>query len=235
MLRRLQLRGDELILDAGCGTGRLTSELLAALPRGAAIGFDLSQNMLQNARKHLRHHEKVLLVAGDLLELPFGRVFDGIVSMAALHWVLDHDRLFKNFRDVLRPGGWIEAQCGGGANLAGFRQRVRGLANTPAFAKFLAGFREPWLFQSAEGAAGALRQAGFVNVQTSLEAAPTQLENRRQYGEFISTMILRRHLALMPNQDLRADFVEKLAEQAATDDPPFLLDYWRLNLSASIA
>ncbi len=233
VLERLHLRGDEIVLDAGCGTGRLTAELLAALPRGHAVGIDLSQNMLQSARAHLRSDRRLSLVAGDLLHLPFTRVFDGIVSTAALHWVLDHDRLFTNLRHALRPGGWLEAQCGGGPNLMAFRQRVAAIASTPRFAEFFAGFREPWLFQTAQGAAQTLRRAGFVNVKTSLDAAPTVLESAKQYREFISTIILRQHLALMPREDLRAAFIENLVVQSATDDPPFLLDYWRLNLSAT--
>jgi trans-aconitate 2-methyltransferase len=230
VLARLRLRGDEIVLDAGCGTGRLTGELLEAVPRGRAVGIDLSQNMLRSAREHLRSDSRVSLVAGDLLHLPFKCVFDGVVSTAALHWVLDHDRLFTNFHDVLRPRGWLEAQCGGGPNLMAFRLRVAALANTPRFAEFFAGFREPWFFQTTEGTAEVLHRAGFVDVETSIEAAPTHLESAQQYREFITTIILRQHLTLIPRQDLRAAFAENLVEQSAADDPPFLLDYWRLNL-----
>ena len=99
VLSRLQLRGDEVVLDAGCGTGRLTAELLAALPRGRVVGVDLSQNMLGSAREHLAQFgTRVSLVACDLLHLPFDRGFDGVVSTAAFHWVLDHDQLFANLR-----------------------------------------------------------------------------------------------------------------------------------------
>jgi trans-aconitate 2-methyltransferase len=233
VLARLRLRGDEIVLDAGCGTGRLTAELLAALPGGQVIGIDLSQNMLQSAREHLRSDSRVSLVAGDLLHLPFGRAFDGIVSTAALHWVLDHDHLFANFRDVLRPGGWLEAQCGGGPNLAVFRERVARLTKTPRFKEYFSDFREPWLFQTAEKAAEVLRRAGFVDVETSIEAAPTFLENAQRYREFISTMIVRQHLTFLPKEELRATFVDDLVQQSAADDPPFGLDYWRLNLKGT--
>src|ERR1700752_1213973 len=92
VLSRLRLRGDEVVLDAGCGTGRLTAELLEALPRGRVVGVDLSQNMLRSAREHLRDEfgKRVSLVAADLLHLPFVPAFHGIVSTAAFHWVLDH-------------------------------------------------------------------------------------------------------------------------------------------------
>jgi trans-aconitate 2-methyltransferase len=231
VLSRLRLRGDELVLDAGCGTGLLTAELLEALPRGRVVAVDLSQNMLRSARQHLsRFKSRFALVACDFTDLPFPSVFDGIVSTAAFHWVLDHDRLFQNLRRALVPGGWLEAQCGGGPNVARLRERARTLAATPKFAPFLAEFREPWLFEDAPGAAETLRRAGFVDIETSVEAAPTILESAEQYGEFVRNIIFHRHLERIPNERDRAEFLLLLTDQAAKDDPPFLLDYWRLNL-----
>jgi trans-aconitate methyltransferase len=232
VLSRLRLRGDEVVLDARCGTGRLTAELLHALPRGHVVGVDLSQNMLDSARKHLspQFGARVSLVACDLLHVPFDRSFDGIVSTAALHWVLDHDRLFANLRRALVPGGWLEAQCGGGPNIMALRNRANTLAATPKFADFFAGFHEPWLYQDAEAAAQSLRRAGFVAVETSIEAAPTVLDGAEQYNEFVRNIILRRHLENIPSEELRGEFMAELTEQASADDPPFSLDYWRLNL-----
>jgi trans-aconitate methyltransferase len=234
VLSRLRLRGDEVVLDAGCGTGRLTAELLEALPRGRVVGIDLSQNMLGSAREHLtpQFGPRVRLVACDFLHLPFKRAFDGIVSTAAFHWVLDHDRLFANLRQALVPGGWLEAQCGGGPNVMTLRERANALAATARFAQFFAGFHEPWLFQYAEEAADGLLRVGFVEVETSVEAAPTVLDNAEQYTEFVRNIILQRHLENIPSEDLRAEFMAALTRQASLDDPPFSLDYWRLNLRA---
>jgi trans-aconitate 2-methyltransferase len=231
VLSRLRLRGDEVVLDAGCGTGRLTGELLDALPRGRVVGVDLSQNRLTAAQDHLAQFSKrVSLAATDLLQLPFVRAFDGIVSTAAFHWVLDHDQLFLNLHRALIPGGWLEAQCGGGPNIARLRTRAKALMATAKFTPYFAGFHEPWLFQDAESAACALRRAGFVDVETSIEPAPTVLENAEQYVEFVRNIILREHLRRLPSEDLRNAFMAELAEQAAADDPPFSPDYWRLNL-----
>jgi trans-aconitate 2-methyltransferase len=234
VLARLRLRGDELLLDAGCGTGRLTAELLQALPNGRVVALDVSQNMSRAAREYLRPQfgERAQVVTADLLDLPFTAAFDGIVSTAAFHWVLDHDRLFRGLFQSLRPGAWLQAQCGGGQNLARLNQRMAGLAESPEFAPFLANFRWPWLYQDAEGAGDTLKRAGFVENKTSLEAAPTVFEDRRHYMEFVKTVIVRTHLERLPDVILREQYVSDLADQAANDDPPFLLDYWRLNLNA---
>ena len=231
VLSRLRLRGDETLLDAGCGTGRLTTDLLEALPRGRVVAADLSRNMLASARDHLsRYGSRVLFVACDLLFMPFQCAFDGIVSTAAFHWVLDHDRLFSNLYRALVSGGWIAAQCGGGPNIRHVRDRVNALTNTKTFARYFERFREPWLFQDAEGAAAALRRAGFVEIETSIEAAPTVLGNAEEYNEFVRNIILCRHLQTIPTADLSDEFMRLLTEEAAQDDPPFALDYWRLNL-----
>lgn len=237
VLARLQLRGNEVVLDAGCGTGRLTAELLEALPNGRVVGMDLSRNMLSSARQHLRSDFgiRLNLAMCDLLHLPFDHSFDVIVSTAAFHWVLDHDRLFANLHHALIQGGRLEAQCGGGPNIARLRDRANGLMATPKFAPYFAGFREPWLFQNAEEAATALERAGFADVETSLESAPTPLDDARHFREFVPNIILRRHLQNLPSEELREEFMEELTRQAANDDPPFLLDYWRLNLRGRAA
>jgi trans-aconitate 2-methyltransferase len=233
VLSRLHLRGDEVVLDAGCGSGRLTGELLESLPRGRVIAIDFSQNMLRSAREYLtRFDPRVSLVACDLLHLPFERAFDGIVSTAAFHWVLDHDHLFANLYCCLVPGGWIEAQCGGGPNIQRLSQRADALAATPPFAAYFRDFSGPWLFQDAQGAAETLRRAGFVNIETSVEPALTVLDNAEHYTEFVRSIILRLHLENIPSETERAQFMAKLTEQAAGDDPPFSIDYWRLNLRA---
>jgi trans-aconitate 2-methyltransferase len=236
VLAGVYLRGDELLMDAGCGTGRLTARLLQRLPRGRVVGVDLSQNMLDGARDYLSpdYDGKFLLLAADLQALPFERVFDGVFSTAAFHWVLDHDRLFRSLFRVLQPGGWLQAQCGGGPNLARLRRRIGELAATAKYAPSFEGFREPWTFNDAETAAAIMRRTGFIEVDTSLESALTILEGSLQYSDFLRTAILRQHLRRILDDESRTAFVAVLAAQAATDDPPFSLDYWRLNLSAKI-
>ena len=236
VLGRLKLRGDEFVMDAGCGTGRLTAELMQALPRGEIVGVDLSQNMLMTARDYLGSTGKTPfhLVAADLQYLPFVQVFDGIFSTAAFHWVPDHGRLFRSLFQALRPGGWLRAQCGGGPNLERSRKIIDALMATPAYSSFFSKFRYPWVFNDAEKAAELLQAAGFVNVETSVEPAPTMLDDRETYIEFVRTAILRLHLEQIPDASLRDEFVSKLADQAAADDPPFSLDYWRLNLSGNV-
>jgi trans-aconitate methyltransferase len=115
VLGRVRLRGDEHVMDAGCGTGRLTRDLLEGLPHGRVTAVDVSQNMLRNAEQHLlpQFGERVQFVHADLQHLPFHRQFDGIFSTASFHWIKDHNQLFAGLFRALKPGGWLIAQCGG--------------------------------------------------------------------------------------------------------------------------
>jgi trans-aconitate 2-methyltransferase len=232
VLGRVSLHGDETILDAGCGTGLLTHDLLQALTRGRVVGVDLSRNMLTTAREHLApaFGDRVQFLCCDLLHLPFEDAFDGIFSTAAFHWVLDHDQLFSNLYHALRPGGWLCAQCGGGPNLARLLKRVDALTRTSAYASHFRDFRFPWEYSDAETAARRMARAGFTDIPTSIEEAPTYLQSPEEYRKFVENIILHRHLERLPSAELRRQFMGEVVRQAEADTPPFFLDYWRLNL-----
>ena len=134
------LRGDETVLDAGCGTGRLTAELGELLPRGRVVAIDQSRNMLSAAREFLAPFGgRVELVLADAKALPFRDAFDGIFSTATFHWIKDHDRLFASLFRALRPGGWLCTQCGGAGNTARLLARVSALCATEPYAAYFAG------------------------------------------------------------------------------------------------
>ncbi len=234
ILSQLTLRGDECLLDAGCGTGKLTRILLEHLPRGRVIGIDLSCNMVVHAHTEICRDfgARAAFVAADMAALPFCGVFDGIFSTASFHWVKDHDALFKNLFAVLRPGGWLHAQCGGGPNLARLRQRLARLAATPAFSKWLGNFPEPWFFADDESTAVRLQHAGFEDIQTGLEQAPFVVSTSQEFQEYLRTFVLHRHLELLPEEMQRKALLQALADESAQDDPPWTLDYWRLNIRA---
>lgn len=234
VVSELRLRGDECVLDAGCGTGRLTELLLHALPRGQVVGLDISRNMVKHARKSLcgQSGERAHFVAADLLALPFFEAFDGIFSTASFHWVRDHDALFRNLFAALRPGGWLHAQCGGGPNLARLRERVRELSQTAGFSRWLGQFAEPWFFSDDRGAIDRLQKAGFIGTIANLENTPVHVSSAEEFQEYLRTFVLHRHLELLPSEDVRSQFLRDLADASSGDDPPWSLDYWRLNLRA---
>jgi trans-aconitate 2-methyltransferase len=232
VLERLRLNGDETVMDAGCGTGRLTAMLLERLLRGGVVAVDLSRNMLEEARSHLtpRFGGRVEFVRADLAELPFNERFDGIFSTVAFHWVPDHPRLFRSLYGSLKPGGWLVAQCGGGPNIARLMRRASVLMATEPYAAYFSGWKDSKVFADDVTTADRLRAAGFDGVETSLEQAPTVLSGADEFREFLTTVNMHAHLARLPDGPLRRRFVEELTELAAADEPLYSLDYCRLNI-----
>ncbi len=234
VLERLQWRGDETVLDAGCGTGHLTAMLWERVPRGRVVAIDRSANMTRVARRFLSSgcDGRVLVAHADLQALPLAASVDVVFSTATFHWVLDHDRLFREIFGALRPGGRLVAQCGGGPNLARMYANTRIVMASAAFAPYFAGWREAWVFHSAEATAARLRSAGFTEVDTNVEAAPTPFDSAGAFTEFLSNVVLRPHLERLPGRAERDRFMTAIVEHAIADRPPLTLDYWRLNMAA---
>jgi trans-aconitate 2-methyltransferase len=234
VLDRLPLAGDERILDAGCGSGRLTRDLAARLESGFVVGCDLSESMARAATETLGRGRNSAVVCADLSTLPL-RVdtFDAVFSTATFHWILDHDRLFREVHRVMRAGGRMEAQCGGGRNLHTVHARADALRLVPGFRDHFTSWQEPWLFASVEDTERRLRHAGFRDVNCWLEEAPTSFPNEERYRAFLESVVMRPYLARLPTPQLRARFIDILVQQAAIDTPPFTLDYWRLNIRAT--
>lgn len=234
VLSRLEVRGDERAIDAGCGSGRLTAALMERLPRGSIVAIDRSRNMLLTARANLRpaYASRVRFVQVTLPDLPFTNYADLVFSTATFHWVKDHPALFAGIFRALRSGGRLHAQCGGGPNLKRAHQLAERVMHAPPFAPFFQNWPGPWEFANAATTADRLGGAGFVDVDTNLEEAPTTLATEADYREFVTTVIYHPHLERLPKPELQQAFLDRVTALSANDDPPFTLDYWRLNMTA---
>jgi trans-aconitate 2-methyltransferase len=234
VLERLPLRGDELVLDVGCGSGLVTEKLLQRLSAGRAVAIDISMNMLLTARDHLHptHRHHVSFVHADAAALPFNGIADAIFSTASFHWVLDHPALFSSLFRSLKPGGRLVAQCGGGPNIQRLRDRAALLMGQPELAPHFTSWRDPWEFADADTTRQRLESAGFTEVGTSIEPAPVVHADSEAFGTYLTNIVCRHHLSYLPSRQLQQRFVDALTTMAAVDPMPFELDYWRLNMEA---
>jgi trans-aconitate 2-methyltransferase len=231
-LSNLPLRGDEHILDAGCGSGRVTVELLKAFPQARLTAVDASENMVDEARKTLSAFgDRVSVERMDLLDLSVEQEFDVVFSTAVFHWIKDHEKLFINIFRSLRLGGLLLAQCGGGANLKRFRDRTDRTLALPEFDPYFQNWRKVWEYPNPELTAERLQRAGFVDIHTGLEEMPTTLPDEETFRAFCATVTLGPYMDRLP-EELQDSFLDPIVQEAAKDDPPFTLDYWRLNMQA---
>lgn len=223
VLERLDPAGDETVLDAGCGSGRVTAHLVERLPRGRVVGADAAPSMVETARETLGPSVPVLLT--DLVELELDQPVDAVFSNAVFHWVPDHPRLFARLFAVLRPGGRFVAQCGGTGNVEAIREAIRAVREREPFAGQPGPPATTWNFAGTEETAARLEAAGFEGVSCWLEPKRVEPPEPR---EFIRAVTLGPHLALLPPA-LRESFVDAVTGELGD---PLVLDYVRLNIEA---
>ena len=214
---RLELRGDERVLDAGCGTGRVTAMLRERLPRGQVVALDGSASMIELARGRLGT-DRVRFVEADLrAPLPVHPPVDAVLSTATFHWIPDHDQLFANLAAVMRPGAQLAAQCGGRGNIASVEAALAGMGESFTGRKHFAG---------PEDTRERLERAGFTEIETWLQDEPTPLA-REDLEPYLATIALGDHVEGMDEEERR-----RFTHEVAIRLPASAIDYVRLNIVA---
>jgi trans-aconitate 2-methyltransferase len=216
VLDRLDLAGDERVLDAGCGTGRVTAALVERLPHGHVIAVDGSPAMVEQARERLGAGAEVFVA--DLLELEVQPV-DAILSTATFHWIADHERLFAQLKTALRPGGRLVAQCGGAGNVQAIDEAARRVRP-----ELFTTWDGPWYFASPKETEERLRRLGWVDVWTWSFPVRVEPGDPREY---FATVVLGSHLERI-DAEHRDAFVDDVLREL--DEP--VVDYVRLNILA---
>jgi trans-aconitate 2-methyltransferase len=219
VLERLPLAGNERVLDAGCGSGRVTERLAERLPDGRVVALDGSPAMVEAARERLaRFGARIEYVVADLgAPLPIGRV-DAILSTATFHWVPDHDALFRNLAAVLVPGGPLAAQCGGAGNVASIMRVLAGIGD---------GWLGPAHFETPEATRTRLEAAGFEAIECWLTEERAEFERGEPFEAYLRTVVLGPQLERLPPAE-HDGFVRAVA--SALGEP--VIDYVRLNIAA---
>jgi len=224
VVERLELRGKETVLDAGCGTGRVTELVLERLPHGHVVAVDGSPSMAAKARERL-DIERVEVLCADLLELSLDEPVDAAISTATFHHIFDHDTLFARIRAALRPGAQFVAQCGGEGNIERARAAGAELAARAPYGEHLGGMGSLWHYATVQDTRVRLEQAGFEVKACWLEPKPTTPPRPR---EFLETVIFAPYLERLPRQ-LRSRFLDEIERELGE---PLVLDYLRLNWDA---
>jgi trans-aconitate 2-methyltransferase len=221
VLGRLRLAGDERVLDAGCGSGRVTEALLERLPRGHVMAVDASAAMLVEARARLAGAGgRVAFLQADLTQpLPIGEPVDAVFSTATFHWIADHVGLFRNLASVLRPGGQLVAQCGGAGNIDSVQSAIRAVGDE---------WPGPWNFATIEDTRRNLAAAGFAETEVWLNPEPVAFDDRDALERFLKTVVLGAHLERQP-PEARDAYVREVAARVSGQP----IDYVRLNIIAS--
>jgi trans-aconitate 2-methyltransferase len=222
VLASLPLRGDERVLDVGAGTGRDTALLLERLPRGHVVAVDGSTAMLAQLRDRLAGvgPDRLTTLHADLTApLTLEEPVDAVFSVATLHWVPDHQSLFRSLAGVLRPGGLFRAEWGGAGNVANVDAVLVDLG--------LPRIGEACNFATAERTARRLAAAGFTDIDVVCVPDPARMQSAVQFEAFMTSVVLSAVLDSIPTGRRR-----QVVKDVGARLPEPQVDYVRLQACA---
>ncbi len=226
-------KGNEHVLDVGCGTGAVTEELVKRVPKGRVVAIDNDPMMVEKAIPRLgRYMDRVEVFPADVLALPPTGPFDVIFSNAVFHWIKDHDKLFLELFRHLKPSGELLAQCGGEGNLEKVRNVTEGIRKEPAFTKFFKDWKAPWHYEDDASTTERLFISGFVHADASLKAAPVTFPDDETFARFSNAVILRPYLGALPTPQLRGELLGRFLERMDEVGNGRTFDYVRLTIRA---
>lgn len=217
VLDRMRLTGTERVLDAGCGTGRDGAALLARWPEVHLVGIDASEQMIAAARDRLG--DDVELHVADLTApLPLDEPADAVMSVAAFHWIEDHDLLFANLAARMRPGARLTSDCGGQGQLEIMTDALVRVTGSGEFGT---------AFKGIDATRVSLEGAGFEVEEVRLRPDPLRIDDPEVLDTYLAVVCLGAHLADLPLAE-QHDLVA--AVRTAMSEP--VIDYVRLEIDA---
>jgi trans-aconitate methyltransferase len=220
LIAKLDLRGNEHILDVGCGDGKVTAEIAQALPSGSVVGIDASPQMIEFARKtfppsaipNLEFHVM------DARKVHFIKKFDAVFSNAAMHWVDDHPAFLRGAASVLRPGGRLVVSCGGKGNAHDVFIATRPEMRLKRWCGFFRRMGTPYFFYSPADYEKWLPHFGFKMMAVRLTPKDAVFNGREGFAAWLRTTWLP-YIQRVP-EDLREEFIAAVTDRYIAKHPP---------------
>jgi len=254
-------RGNEIVMDAGCGSGLLTKQLAKKVTRGKVYAVDIDFNMIKQAKNNLKFLDNVEIMQSSFTNIKLPRKIDVIFSNSAFHWIQDHRKAFQNFWKMLKlmsisndnsnsnnytaGGGQLLIQCGGHGNLQQTITILEQIIHLAQFKEHFTDWKQPWYFAKTEDTNKLLQEIGYVNTRVYLSSDSIIFPNRQIYSKFVKTVVMKPYLDhISQGNDSDNDRIDKLKalflklfldevkKCGNKSNSRWFLDFVRLNISA---
>lgn len=233
MISEFSLTGAESILDLGCGDGRLTKQLADLVPKGAVLGIDASTGMINTAKE--LEGPNLSFARLDINAMKFNREFDLIFSNAALHWVKDHELLWKNCQKALKPNGLIRFNFAGDGNCSNFFEVIRQVINNSAYKSYFRDFEWPWYMPWISEYEKLVELYGFKELRIWEENADRYFLTKDEIIRWIDQPSIVPFLKLVPAEEkegFRNEVVQRMVAKTIQPDGTCFETFRRINVSA---
>jgi trans-aconitate 2-methyltransferase len=220
LIGKLELRGDEAVLDIGCGDGKVTAKIAAHLPHGFVVGIDNSVDMIELARRNFSTNTQPNLSFEpmDAREIQYVSRFDLAFSNASLHWVVNHKPVLDGVYNSLKTNGRILFQMGGKGNAEDVVEAFDLLMGMDPWRQYFSGFSFPYGFFSPQEYTRFLTGAGFLPGRLELIPKDMMQKGREGLAGWIRTTWLP-YIQRVP-EHLRDTFVDEVVESYLRTHPP---------------
>ncbi len=219
VLSKISIRGNENVLDIGCGDGKITAEIAPLVPNGSVLGIDNSREMIDFARSKFQGpiYPNLSFSYGDASDLKYSGEFDLVVSFACLHWIKDHMPVLEGIERSLKPGGGVFLQFGGKGNAVGIIEAVEELISCQKWSKYFEEFQFPYNFFGPDEYRGWLEQTGLKAARVELIPKDMVQPGREGLASWVSTTWLP-YLERVPD-DIRWDFIYEITDAYISSHP----------------
>ena len=233
LIQELDVKGDERILDMGCGDGELTAQLAQHVPQGTVLGIDASAGMIEAARTHTLRNLRFALA--DINALDYNEKFDLVFSNATLHWIKDHGALLRRVYRALRENGVVRFNFAADGNCSHLLAVVSKAMALPAYQPHFHSFDWPWYMPTLAQYEDVMHQSGFRDIHVTLENADrffADAEAMVRWVEQPSLVPFLAHLDEAHKQAFRDLVVEQMVEQTIQQDGRCFETFRRIDVFA---
>ncbi|OPY77436.1 MAG: Trans-aconitate 2-methyltransferase [Syntrophorhabdus sp. PtaU1.Bin153] len=213
LLDKLSLKGNERVLDLGCGDGRITAQIARRVAQGSVLGFDKSERMVAFARSHFPedHFPNLTFSIKDARDMDFNQEFDVVFSNAVLHWIHEPMVVLRGIKRSLKPGGRVIAQMGGKGNAAEILSVLDSIVTRKEWSGYFTGLTAPYAFCDAAEYSKWLGQAGLTVMRIESILKYMNHGGKEGLSAWIRTTWLP-YTTRVP-EGLRSAFIDEVAER----------------------